>query len=240
MLTNQTAYLACANAALDPDSAQDQQFHKFYLNHGITSGVAGQLGTRGLDYMSKVSTLLKAFLRFFPGDTLKIGNRRFRILTRDGHAPQQVTLYCAKKRLFFPSDQVIARISLNVSIFPSEPDGDPLGYFLRTIRAIREAIPEEVLALAGHRLPFRDLHVRCDYLIEHHNNRCSSIRDADSNRPLSVNKLVLILFTRELDIHQSGFAFSETLAHVNRMLRRSELTKQIGVDRIARYFSNVT
>ncbi|MFD2857709.1 hypothetical protein ACFSZS_27415 [Seohaeicola zhoushanensis] len=32
-----------------------------------------------------------------------------------------------------------------------------------------------------------------------------------------------MLFTRPLDPHQMSFAFTETLAHVNRLVRRGEL-----------------
>jgi hypothetical protein len=45
---------------------------------------------------------------------------------------------------------------------------------------------------------------------------------------------VPFLFTRELDAHQTGFAFGEVLAHVNHMLGRGELgleTDDRGVDR---------
>ncbi|MFD2858279.1 hypothetical protein ACFSZS_30875 [Seohaeicola zhoushanensis] len=35
--------------------------------------------------------------------------------------------------------------------------------------------------------------------------------------------LVPVLFTRKLDAHQMSFAFTETLAHVNRLVRRGEL-----------------
>jgi hypothetical protein len=38
-----------------------------------------------------------------------------------------------------------------------------------------------------------------------------------------VADLVPILFTRKLDAHQMSFAFTETLAHINRLVRRSEL-----------------
>ena len=235
LLTSQTAYLSCANLALDPGSPQDRQFHDFYLSHGMAPEVADQMGTNGLEYLRKVSPLPNTFLRLLSGDTLTIGSRKLRVLTGDGHAPEQIMLYCEEDRLFFAADQVIAKISPNVSVWPSEPDGDPLGHFLRTTRQIRDNLPDDVLVLPGHQLPFYGLHERCNELIEHHEHRCALIGKACAKTPLTVSELVPVVFPRELDIHQLGFAFSETLAHVNRMLRRAELTKIVSDDDVVRY-----
>jgi hypothetical protein len=45
---------------------------------------------------------------------------------------------------------------------------------------------------------------------------------------------VPFVFTRKLDPHQMGFAFSEVLAHVNYMLRLGMLTEVAGADGIRR------
>lgn len=238
LLVSQTAYLACANLVLDPGSPQDRQFHDFYLSHGVAPEVADLMGTKGLEYLRKVSPLPNTYLRLLSADTMTIGARKFRVLAGDGHAPDQIMLYCAEDRLFISADQVIAKISPNVAVWPSEPDGDPLGHFLRTTRQIRDNLPDDVLVLPGHQLPFRGLHARCNELVEHHDKRCDLIREATQDRALTANELVPVIFHRELDLHQFGFAFSETLAHVNRMLRRGELRKTTGGDGLIRYLTN--
>lgn len=235
LLTSSTSYLACANIALDPGSPQDRQFHDFYLSHGMAQEVADEMGTRGHEYLRKVAPLPGTYLRLLGGDTLTIGRRKFRVLSGDGHAPEQIMLYCEEDRLFFSADQVIAKISPNVSVWPTEPDGDPLGHFLRTLRRVRDLLPDDVLVLPGHQLPFRGLHARCTELVAHHDHRCALVGEACAKQPLTASELVPVVFPRELDIHQLGFAFSETLAHVNRMLRRGELTKATGADGIVRY-----
>lgn len=238
LLTSQTAYLACANLSLDPGSPQDRQFYDFYLSHGMGSKLTDQMGTNGLEYLRKVAPLPNTFLRLLSGDILTIGSRRFRVLTGDGHAPEQVMLYCEEDRLLFSADQVIAKISPNVSVWPSEPDGDPLGHFLRTTRLIRDNLPDDVLVLPGHQLPFYGLHERCSDLIEHHEHRCALIGKACAEKPMTTSELVPVVFPRELDIHQLGFAFSETLAHINRMFRRAELTKTPGNNGVVRYMTS--
>ena len=60
-------------------------------------------------------------------------------------------------------------------------------------------------------------------LIDHHEERCATIVSACETDAKSVADLVPVLFPRKLDPHQMSFAFSETLAHVNYMLRQDRL-----------------
>jgi hypothetical protein len=91
-----------------------------------------------------------------------------------------------------------------------------------------------VLVLPGHNLPFYGLHTRIDQLIAHHEARCDLMLRACRSAPRSAAELVPFVFTRKLDPHQMGFAFSEVLAHVNYMLRLGMLTEVAGADGIRR------
>jgi glyoxylase-like metal-dependent hydrolase (beta-lactamase superfamily II) len=44
-----------------------------------------------------------------------------------GHSPEHVCLFDAEARLLISGDQVLPRITSNVSVTPTEPDADPLG-----------------------------------------------------------------------------------------------------------------
>ena len=115
-----------------------------------------------------------------------------------------------------------------------EPDLDALGIYLQSLRQLRDTVAPDVLVLPGHGLPFHGLHTRTDELIAHHAARCGEIASACRDRALSVAELVPYVFPRELDAHQTGFAFGEVLAHVNHMLGRAELvleTDSQGIDR---------
>ena len=52
--------------------------------------------------------------------------------------------------------------------------------------------------------------------------------------PKSAAELIPSVFARKLDPHQTGFAFSEVLAHVNYMLRQGTLEPVATGDRIQR------
>ena len=105
----------------------------------------------------------------------------------------------------------------------AEPDGDPLGHYLRGLRMFISEMPDDGLILPGHMRPFYGLHARTQELIAHHEARCDIILDACCGADRSVAELVPLLFHRRLDPHQMGFAFAETLAHAHRLVRRGEL-----------------
>ena len=65
-------------------------------------------------------------------------------------------------------DQVLPRISSNVSVFPTEPDGDPLTDWLTSLARIKAEVPDDVLVLPAHNDPFHGLHARIDHLIGGH------------------------------------------------------------------------
>lgn len=224
LLTSYGTYTGSKVISLDPRASESEHSRAFYLRHGMPEDVARIVSTRGLEYLNLVDELPSTFLRLMMGDVIEIGERQFRILTGDGHVPEQIMLYCSEDKLFFAADQVIEKISPNVSVWSSEPEGDPLSYYIRSLRALRTHLPDDVLVLPGHRRPFYGLHERCTELLDHHEIRCGQILEACKDSALSVNDLVPVLFAgRDLDAHQMSFAFTETMAHVNRLIRRKEL-----------------
>jgi glyoxylase-like metal-dependent hydrolase (beta-lactamase superfamily II) len=195
----------------------------FYETHGLSAEATDTVTTRGQFYLRQVTGLPTQFNRLAAGGTLRIGGRDFAVLTGGGHAPEQAMLYCAEDNLFLSADQVLTRISPNISVDAMEPETDPLGEYLSSLAALRQAIPGDALVLPGHHVPFAGLHVRVDELAAHHAERCGMIEEACRLEPKSAAELVPVVFKRTLDAHQTSFAFSEVVAHVNYMRNRGEL-----------------
>ncbi|MBL4808199.1 MAG: MBL fold metallo-hydrolase [Rhodobacteraceae bacterium] len=233
LLTTATAYLQ-ANALLQDHSDQVLDVHAgFFKSHGLGPEAMQMVEMLNLDYKRSVLPLPLTYLRLMQGDTLKIGQRRFQVLTADGHAPEQAMLYLPDENLLFAADQVLARISPNIGVFPDSPDADPLGHYLRALRQIMAGLPDDTFVLPGHELPFYGLPRRCSELVAHHDDRCLEVLQACADTGKTTLELTHILFPRALDVHQMGFAFTETLAHANRLLRRGTLraAMQAGVQR---------
>ncbi len=221
---SQTEYLLGLNIRLDPSALKSEPYRGFYRSHGLTEESTEILLGNGLQYLRMVVTPPKTFQRLMADDRLTIGGRSFVVLTGGGHSPEHVMLYAADDNLLIAGDQILAKISPNVSVEAMEPDGDPLGIYLRSLEKLKASVPGDALVLPGHNLPFVGLDTRADELIAHHEARCRAIVEACSGGPRTAAELVPVVFGRPIDDpHQLVFAFGEALAHINRMVRAGRL-----------------
>ena len=224
LLMSQTEYLTGLNIHLDPEGLNAEPYRSFYLGQGLNADVTASLLTLGHRYLRMVTGLPRTFRRLIAGETLRLGTRDFEVLSGGGHSPEQVMLHCVDDRLLLCADQVLARISPNISVQAMDPQGDPLGIFLRSLAELKRRVPAGTLVLPGHNLPFVGLHTRVDELAAHHEARCVAIVEACGSRPHTAAELLPVVFRRPIDDpHQMAFAFSEALAHVNLMLREGRL-----------------
>ena len=221
---SEAEYLIALNIRLDPQGLRSEPYRSFYRSHGLTEESTELLLGNGLQYLRMVSPPPKTFLRLIAEERIKIGGREFEVITGAGHSPEQVMLYSKADNFVLIGDQVLAKISPNVSVEAMDPQGDPLGAYLRSLERLKATLPEDVLVLPGHRLPFVGLHARADELIAHHEARCMAVVEACKQGPQTVAELVPVIFGRTIDDpHQLTFAFSEALAHVNILVRDGRL-----------------
>ncbi|MEA2755260.1 MAG: hypothetical protein QOJ54_1549 [Aliidongia sp.] len=224
---SQTEYLMSRFLQMDRSVDVERCNVEFYRRAGLDATAIAQMLTRGHSYLKRTSGLRPNFTRLTAGDSIELGGREWQVLTGGGHAPEQVMLWCKADRLFLSADQVLAKISPNVSVQPVEPDANPLGRYLASLAQIRDQVPDEVLVLPGHNRPFCGLHARIEQLETHHHQRCDLIAAA-AREPLSCAAVVPVIFHRPLvDPHQLSFAIGEALAHLNYMLRLGVLTGEM-------------
>jgi glyoxylase-like metal-dependent hydrolase (beta-lactamase superfamily II) len=178
--------------------------------------------------LKRVSTLPPSYHRISHGDEISIGTRRFKVITGGGHALDQVMLYCAADKLFLSADQVLSKISPNVSVWAVEPEQNSLGEYLASLASLTTTLPYDVLVLPGHGVPFYGLKTRIKQLADHHEERCRLIADACRESAKTSKELVPVVFHKHvLDAHQMGFAAGELIAHVNYMLVEGRLKAEL-------------
>jgi glyoxylase-like metal-dependent hydrolase (beta-lactamase superfamily II) len=204
----------------------------FYRALGLESEHIHLILNQGKRYLQRVTGLPASYQRMIAGEGLRLGDRDWQILTGGGHAPEQAMLL--GDGVFLSADQVLARISPNVSVVEVEPEADPLGIYLDSLRAIAATVPEEVLVLPGHDLPFYGLHRRTARLIRHHEHRCNQVVAASRDEWKTCLELIPVMFHRALDPHMMSFALGEALAHLNYLRRSGRLTAETS-DGIVRY-----
>ncbi|MBB1091266.1 MBL fold metallo-hydrolase [Rhodopseudomonas palustris] len=209
---------------------------EFFHRHGMDETITAQLLGRGQDYLKRTVPLPAAYRRLTKGDDIQIGARSFRIITGAGHSPDQVMLYCAADKLFLSADQVLSKISPNVSVWAHEPDENALGSYLTSLAELATILPDDVLVLPGHGLPFYGVKTRIKQLADHHEERCDMIADACRDAAMSSAELVPVVFHKHVpDAHQTGFAAGELIAHVNYMLVKKRLQIVDSSDGILRF-----
>ncbi|HVJ55888.1 MAG TPA: MBL fold metallo-hydrolase [Aliidongia sp.] len=208
----------------------------FYRAGGLAEERVAQVLTKGHSYLKRTTGLQPSYTRLIAGERLELGGRSWRIFTGGGHAIEQVMLWCEADRLFLSADQVLARISPNVSVNPMQPQGDPLGLYLQSLNELREAVDGEALVLPCHNLPFYGLHDRARQLEAHHHHRCDLIAAACRTDAKSCAEIVPVIFDRPLfDPHQLSFAVGEAQAHLNYMLRQGTLAVEPDPGHVLRY-----
>ncbi|WP_346343982.1 MBL fold metallo-hydrolase [Magnetospirillum sulfuroxidans] len=163
------------------------------------------------------------------GDCLTIGGRQWQVFVGRGHSPEHACLYCAELNVLISGDQILPRISPVVGVWPQEPDSEPLGQFLDSLKRLKQSFPADCLVLPSHRLPFRGLHERADELLAHHDERLERAFAACA-KPSTALAVLRALFQRPLDPHQTGFAAGETVAHLNHLIAQGRLVRTEDAD----------
>jgi glyoxylase-like metal-dependent hydrolase (beta-lactamase superfamily II) len=226
LLVTETEWLWARSLSLDSyDDAYSAEQLPFYHRTGLDAAAIEIFAGRGNRYKLGVTPVPRAFLRLADGQELAIGGRSWRVIVGRGHAPEHACLYSAELGVLISGDQVLPKISPNVGVWPTEPEGDPLALYLASLEKIRSAVPGDVLVLPSHNLPFRGLDTRIDQLAAHHEERLATL-EAACTRPHTAAELVPVLFKREMDAHQLGFAIGETLAHLQRLRTAGRIRRE--------------
>jgi glyoxylase-like metal-dependent hydrolase (beta-lactamase superfamily II) len=206
----------------------------FARRAGLSRDDSDLFAVRHAGYRKGVPSVPPAYHRIADGQIIAIGGREWRVIVGEGHAPELACLYCAESGVLIAGDQILPKISPNISVPPHEPDGDPLARYLRSLGKLRRALPPDTLVLPSHNLPFRGVHLRIDELAAHHRERCAEVVAACA-RPHSAAELLPIMFRRRLDRHQTGFALGEALAHLHYLVGEGEIARAAGDDGVDRF-----
>jgi glyoxylase-like metal-dependent hydrolase (beta-lactamase superfamily II) len=232
--TTEKEYLHARMMSQDVGEASAQARRDFAKAAGLDDESSNIFGERQGNYRRGCPAVVPSYRRISDGTVIEIGGREWRVVIGEGHAPEHACLLCAEAGVLIAGDQILPRISPNISVQTYEPEGDPLARYLASLKKLRQVLPPEILVLPSHNLPFYGAHERIDELAAHHAARCDDVIAACA-RPSSAADLLPVLFRRQLDRHQMGFALGEALAHLHYLRGLGTLTRHAGGDGVNRF-----
>ena len=207
--------------------------HRAGYSEDQISGARDRAGGFG-PYIKPMPT---AFHRLEDGQVLTIGGRRWEVIVGSGHSPEHACLFCGELNVLISGDQVIPRITSNISVMAGEPEANPLKAWLHSHECFLERLPADALVLPAHNAPFTGLHHRLRQLIDHHEEHLLALEEACVNEEPTAMALLPVLFKRELDVHQVGLALGECIAHLNYLYQRGQLQRRLDGEGRYRYRS---
>ena len=174
------------------------------------------------DYITPMPT---AYRRLVDGGVLTINGNQWRVVVGRGHSPEHACLYSGALNILISGDQVIPKITSNISVLGAEPGGNPLKDWFNSLEEFLEVLPADTLVLPAHNAPFYGLHERLRFLTKHHEDHLLALEEACLTGSPTAMDLLPVLFRRELDEHHLGLAMGECIAHLNFLCQRGQLDR---------------
>jgi glyoxylase-like metal-dependent hydrolase (beta-lactamase superfamily II) len=216
-----------------------QEVHWQHAEFFLRAGLPNEILPRTLvmfDFSREISPPPPSFVRLREGSPLAMAGGDWRIMTCEGHSPEHALLFSAQRATLFSGDQLLPRITSNVSVSVVNPHDEPLSCWLTSLDRLTE-LSDEVLVLPGHGLPFRGARMRVEELRRHHEEKFREIQEACADAPLSAYELMQILYPRTLSDFELQLALGECLAHLHYLRSRGRLTERAVGEGVIRYRS---
>jgi len=140
------------------------------------------------------------------------------VIMASGHSPGLICLYARDHKVLFSADQILERITPNISW---HPDRDMLQEYLVSLDGL--SLLDVDLILPGHYEPFSGHRAWIEKTGRHHGARCMEILDVVRREPLTAHQMVAELWRKKLSPINHHFAIFEILAHLEHMRRRGEV-----------------
>jgi len=194
----------------------------FYAAAGFPDDALEEYRERFGFFGRLVSHLPESYVRVHEGDILQLGEHTWRVLIGRGHSPEHACLYCEDQNLLISGDQVLPTISANVSVWPTEPEANPLRHWLESLAKLRDDIPEDVVVLPAHGKPFVGAHERIDAIIAEHTGRLDELLNFCAE-PCRAIDTFEVLYKRRVPGSHTMMATGEAIAHLHYLMATGDV-----------------
>ena len=225
LVTTRTAWLYARMLVLDEQAIPSAEAMLYYTRAGVPAAErAEKARTRPFNFCDMVAPMPQGFTRISEAQIIVAGGRRWRVRLGQGHAPDHATLWSMDDDLVIGGDQLLPGISANIGVYPTEPEADPLGEWLAATAAFVPHARPAHLVLPGHKLPYTGLPFRLVQMAENHEAALTRLR-AHLAVPQPAVGCFAALFKREIGPPEFGLALVETIAHLNHLMQRGDISR---------------
>jgi glyoxylase-like metal-dependent hydrolase (beta-lactamase superfamily II) len=216
--TSRTAWLMARMGLLDLQEQPTPQAIAFWRRAGMPPELLDQRSReRPFNSADVCAPLPPGYRRLSEGQQIAFGNRRWIVHMGNGHAPEHVTLWSLDDDLVIGGDQLLATISPNLGVYPTEPEADTVGDWLESCARLAEFARPEQLIMTGHKLPYRGLPTRLRQLAENQRAALERVVEAMRSGPLSAVGCFPALYRRQIGDDEFGLALAEAVGHINHL-----------------------
>jgi glyoxylase-like metal-dependent hydrolase (beta-lactamase superfamily II) len=219
-------YFLCRLMAADTGSVAPREGLNFYKKAGYTEDQLELYKSRFGGFGKAITPMPHSYDRIVEGDTGLINGREWRVIIGSGHSPEHAVLWCPELKIALSGDQILPNISSNVSVWPTEPEGNPLQDWIDSCKKLKGVLPKDTLICPAHGIPFRGAHRRLDKLVEHHEKALDRLYDHCRTPKLST-EVYPVLFRRTINDGNRIMAVGESIAHLNCLKERGWVSRRL-------------
>ena len=226
LVMTRNEYFLCRLMAADTGKPAPRESIEFYERCGFTDAQIELYKTRFGGFGKAITPMPQSFFRIREGDRVTINGEPWEILIGSGHSPEHACLFSRAQNICITGDQLLPNISSNVSVWPTEPHNNPLQDWIDSCLMLQKDLPEDVLVLPAHGIPFRGAHKRLAKLVEHHEKALDRL-EAHCETPMLATQVYSALFRRKINDGNRIMAVGESVAHLNCLMARGRMTRRV-------------
>ena len=215
-------YRVCRLLVADTGRPAPDGAVRFYESAGFSASQLRHYREHFGMFGRMVEQLPDDYRRMRDGETLEFAGYHWQVTTGGGHSPEHACLYDVERNILISGDMLLPAISPNISVWPTNADGNPLSDWFAALRKLGEQVEEDVLVLPAHGKPFRGAHARIDQLLRNHERRLSMLLDACAT-PHRIVDLFSAIYSVPITDDNRVMATGEALAHVHYLQGTGEL-----------------
>jgi glyoxylase-like metal-dependent hydrolase (beta-lactamase superfamily II) len=225
-------YLNCRVVVSDTGREAPDDGVAFYRRAGWSDAAIESYRLRFGNFGKNIHALPDSYRRIQDGESFQMGGRTWRVVTGSGHSPEHACLYSEESKLLISGDQVLPRISSNVSVHAMEPDADPMADWYASLDKLQREIPDDVLVLPSHNECFRGLHARLEQLRRGQDRSMDRLRRSlrEPRRAIDVFGALFARAIDEANVPLLGMATGESIACLNHLVHRGEAKRELRED----------